>query len=319
MYLPLIIFFLSLAIIYLCGLFDNYKKVNLSFSSAIDQSLIEHLTKFKTKTKNYNTTPGQYQSFNRNIHGQKQGDNVYFYYEFPLIEKYHHVFTYTLNPLQTSHEVDVYGIPKEITDTENNDSVKLSTQLPEKEFSNLLKQGGWYYESNSQECGVDFPYLVNSYRRFTAPIAISIYEALISKGADNYFNRVQASLNFVQFIPYGIPKFDTPEWYYHELATPPECFILNYGDCDTKSLFLASILSELIPKENIILVSCIVQSGNKKIAGGHMMLAVSDLGVEGEYINHMNKDFVLLETTAPWIIGKTDWNAIHIKKIYTLV
>jgi hypothetical protein len=141
---------------------------------------------------------------------------------------------------------------------------------------------------------------------------------LVSNNQDNYFNRVQASLNFVQFLPYGLPEFDTDEWYYFGISTPPESFILGYSDCDSKSVFFASILSQLIPIENIILVTCTVNSGNEASNGEHMMVAVSDLGIEGESLTFKDKKYLLLETTRPMLIGQFDWTSFKANSIVNL-
>lgn len=314
----IILIFLIGSIAYLCGLFDSYKKPIESNDYSPKESIIEHLTKYKVKTKNYSSMPAEYQAFNRFIIGQKIGEDVHFQYEFPLVSKYHHVLSYKLSPKDVSPIIDFYGISTSLIQKIDDDHVGLSDNFSEATDPELLESGTWYFKSMS-EWGVDYSKMVQLYAPFSSPVAQSIYEALISKNSDTYFNRVQAALNFIQYIPYGQPNFDTSQWYYHEISIPPEAFILSYADCDSKSVFLAAILYELIPRENIILVACRVKSKNQKINGGHMMLAVSDLGVEGEFISFNQKDYLLLETTAPWIIGKTDWEEIHIDKIHNLV
>lgn len=314
----IILIFLIGSISYLCGLFDFYKKPDLTSGYSSEEPLIEHLTKYKVKTKKYATTPAEYQSFNRFITGRKLGEEVQFQYEFPLVGKHHHILSYKLDPKGVSSIIDYYGVPSSLFQKIDENHVGLSDSFSEISDSELLVKGGWYYRSMS-EWGVDYTKMVQLYAPFSSPVAQSIYEALISKKIDTYFNRVQAALNFIQYIPYGQPNFDTNEWYYHEIAIPPEAFILSYADCDSKSVFLAAILYDLIPRENVILVACRVKSNNEKLNGGHMMLAVSDLGVEGEFVSFNQKEYLLLETTAPWIIGKTDWEEIHIDKIHNLV
>jgi hypothetical protein len=141
---------------------------------------------------------------------------------------------------------------------------------------------------------------------------------LSKNGDDSYLNRVQAALNFVQFIPYGRPDLDATGWYYHEIGVPPEVFIMGYGDCDSKSVFFASIIMNLIPVENIVLVECLVKSSNDNTNGAHMMVAVSDLGISGEFVNFNNMDYLLLETTQPIAIGQFDWTSFEATKIISL-
>jgi hypothetical protein len=125
-------------------------------------------------------------------------------------------------------------------------------------------------------------------------------------------------LNFVQFIPYGRPELDANGWYYHELGVPPETFIMGYGDCDSKSVFFASILVNLIPLQSIVLVSCLVKSQNDKTNGSHMMAAVSNLGISGESVTFENNEYLLLETTQPTAIGAFDWHSFQATSIIGL-
>jgi hypothetical protein len=74
----------------------------------------------------------------------------------------------------------------------------------------------------------------------------------------------------------------------------------------------------LIPHENIVLVDCLVRSVNEKTNGAHMMLAVSGLDIIGENILHKNKNYILLETTAPCVMGKSDWQELQIKEIISI-
>jgi hypothetical protein len=141
---------------------------------------------------------------------------------------------------------------------------------------------------------------------------------LSSLGQDSYFNRVQAALNFVQFLPYGLPEFDTKEWSYFGISTPPESFILGYSDCDSKSIFFASILAELIPIEHVILINCTVNSANESSTGEHMMVAVSGLEIPGEMIDCDGKKYLLIESTTPIGIGKFGWTSFKLNSIIKL-
>jgi len=177
--------------------------------------------------------------------------------------------------------------------------------------------GSWYY-NNTSDWGVDYARLVSQHLNFTESIAFAIYNELIKNGKDTYHNRVQAALNFIQFIPYGLPQFDTHQWYYHELSIPAESFILGYADCDSKSVFFASILCHLVPSDNIILVACTVKSQSDKTSGAHMMAAVSGLNLAGENVFFNNKNYLLLETTTPCIMGKSDWETLVVNQIFTV-
>jgi hypothetical protein len=115
---------------------------------------------------------------------------------------------------------------------------------------------------------------------------------LYKNNLDSYVNRIIAALNFVQFIPYGVPDFDD-KYVYFGLALPQESVAISFSDCDSKSTLLAGILKNLIDVENIILVTCMFDGG------AHMILGISDLPFEGPSVNYKGKDYFLVETTTP--------------------
>jgi hypothetical protein len=311
------VFFLILVITYMSGFFDSYKKIDLNYNIENSNSIIEFLTKHKTKTKNYSIPPGNYASYNSSIPlGKIIEDKVQFRYEFPLVNSKKAVFDCFLHPSETSSQVDLFGLNNSLI-IKNENGFILNTNLPLSEFSVKMNQYCWFFNSVS-DWGVDYKKLIHSYISFTKPISRLIYDELIANDEDNYFNRVQAALNFVQFLPYGLPEFDSNEWYYFGISTPPESFILGYSDCDSKSIFFASILSELIPIENIILINCTVNSGNESSNGEHMMVAVSDLVIPGQSIDYNSKSYLLLETTTPIAIGQFDWTSFKTNSIIYL-
>ena len=317
MYFPFYFIFIALATCYLCGAFGDFLSSDSSYDGELKLNLIEFLTKHKTVTKNYGANPSGYQYFNRSIVGRISGEEVHFQYEFPLIGSHHHILSYTLDPKTTSRQVDAYGVPSDTVVKIDKDHVGLNPNLSDSELKAKMNQRCWFYESGSN-WGVDYGGLVASYIDFARPISDSILAALTSKKSDTYANRVQAALNFVQFIPYGIPEFDTEEWHYQELSVPPESFILSYADCDSKSVLMASLLYCLIPKDRFVLVACLVKSLNERINGGHMLVGVSDMGIDGDKVEHGGRSYLLLETTVPWVIGKSDWQEIEILKIHAM-
>ena len=311
------ILFLIMVVVYLTGFLDAYKKVDLSYDVDNSNSIIEFLTKHKVKTKNYSRPPGNYATSNTCIPiGKIIDDKVQFKYEFPLVKSKTALFESFLYPQEISRQVDLFGVNHHLI-VKNKDGFSLNGNVPQNEFFTKMNQNGWFFNSFS-DYGVDYKQLVHNYKSFTKPISKLIYEELVAINEDNYFNRVQAALNFVQFLPYGLPEFDSNEWYYFGISTPPESFILGYSDCDSKSILFASIIADLIPIENIILINCTVNSGNKASNGEHMMVAISNLPITGESVSHNDKSYLLLETTAPIAIGQFDWTAFKCNAIIVL-
>jgi hypothetical protein len=312
-YLSFIIFL----IFYLSGFFENYQNVDLGYKKKNSETIIEFLTKYKEKTKIYSNTPKNYASFNnQKPSGKILVDKVQFSYSFPLVKSNKVVFDCFLYPSDVSSQVDLFGLSNSLI-IKNKDGFKLRDDIHSNEFTLKMNQYCCFFNTVS-DFGIDYKNLVFSYTSFTKKVSKFIYNELVSIGQDTYFNRVQAALNFVQFIPYGLPEFDSNEWYYFGISTPPESFVLGYSDCDSKSIFFASILAQLIPIENIVLVSCTVNSGNESSNGEHMMVAVTDLGIDGEFINFNNKRYLLLETTTPIVIGQFDWSSFKVNSIINL-
>jgi hypothetical protein len=321
MYLTVVVFFIIFSIAYLCGLFDGYKRFINPVSSLLNSEnnilLIEHLTQFKTQSKNYRAEAEGLTTYNKKLIGFREGEIAKFIYEFPLIGKKTSSFSYTLSPNEVSPYIDHFGVRKQFISKIDDSTVTINQSVSEHELHQGLNKGGWFFKSYA-DWGLDYQNIVKANYRFSHSIADHIVKELIQIKQDSYFNRVQVALNFVQYIPYGRPNFDTNEWYYHELAIPAESFIIGYSDCDSKSVFLATILMHLIPHENIVLVDCLVRSVNEKTNGAHMMLAVSGLDIIGENILHKNKNYILLETTAPCVMGKSDWQELQIKEIISI-
>ncbi len=304
-------------VFYLAGFELQYKSGGASeYLPDKNLTLIEFLTQHKTKTKEYRRPPKEYGAYQHFIKGTLEGNSASFVYEYPLIQKIKGRSHIIMEPVETSRQVDTYGLPMRLVKS-NGDGFSIAPGVTKAEVDLHFNSNGWYYDTNNK-MGVDYPKLIHQFDSLTGKIAADLKEQLSAHSKDSYFNRVQAALNFVQFIPYGQPNFDTADWYYHELSLPPESFVLGYADCDSKSLFFASILTHLIPKENIIIVHCMVKSSVSRTNGGHAMAAVSDLNISGESILHNGKSYLLLETTAPSAIGSFDWISFQLTEIRPL-
>lgn len=321
LHLTIIILFITFSIIYLCGFFDAYKTFSYPQVDPHvlrqNSNLIEYLTQFKNRTKEYTNPPSGFVDFNRKISGYRQDEYGKISYEFPILGKRNSIFNCSLLPTNISSLVNLYGIQQQYVSRIDNKTVSINPLIPENILYKELNRGGWFFTDKSN-WGLDYPKIVHSNAEFTFQIADHIYKELVAMKSDSILNRVQASLNFVQFIPYGRPNFDTQDWYYHEVAIPAESIILGYSDCDSKSILLAGILIHLIPKEDIILVECLVRSKDEKTDGAHMMVAVRGLNIVGESIKFNNSDYILIETTAPVVMGQSDWQKLDIQNIITL-
>ncbi len=247
-----------------------------SFDFDQQHSLIEFLTQHKTVSKNYSSLPQQFISHGKwNVYGEINGDVATLNYTFPLINKDEHEYVTNLHPKDVSSTVSSF--------------VHSGSGFPN--HKQIVLQ--------SQELGKE--------------ISDSILKALQLKNNDTYFNRVQAALNFVQYIPYGIPDFDTNTHSYGGVSMPHESIILSYSDCDSKSMLFSSIIMNLISRENIVMIICNLSSDT-----GHMVVGVSGLDHQnGVAVEYNNKSFLVLETTAPTKIGVPV--EIEVNEIITLI
>jgi hypothetical protein len=255
------IIILIITVLALNSNFSFGKKISTNVS---EQNLlvIEHLTQFSSRKKNYRKTPENYSSNGYLINGEIVGDSAYLEYKFPLIDSSESLFKIKLYAQNTSSVVSQYG------------------------SGNIL--------STSKGARIDYNHVIQISQELGNPIAMFIKTELEKKGKDSYENRIRAALNFVQFIPYGVPEFDHEGDIYWGLALPHESLAISYSDCDSKSVLFATILVHLIRPENIIMIGC-----DMKDMGPHMIAGVAGFNYPGEYVAHNGKDFLLIETTTP--------------------
>lgn len=285
-------------------------------------SVIEFLTKDLSRVvKNYSKPPEKLSSSRYNVSGSiVENTFAKMEYKFPLIHNRVSSFTCELFPVSVSKLVDSFGVSSPRIQN-NGDGISYSVPTEENEliqFINNLHEGCWYLNEENK-VAINYPEIVSIQNEFAVPIAKQIENELKTHKLDTYFNRVQAALNFVQHIPYGLPEFDAREFKYFGIALPAESFVLNYSDCDSKSIFLASILSCLIQPENIVLVSCIVSGSDEDAAGHHMMVAIRGLGIShGKFVESDGERFLMIETTRPSVIGHWGWESFELKRIVKL-
>jgi hypothetical protein len=275
-----------------------YLNSNLTLSGIVlrsadtdNLSVIEHLTKYTVKSKNYRRAPKNFQSHGYRIYGKIKGEEAVLTYQFPLVNSKESKFSITLHAKNVSSVVNGYGVSTSCFGRRDQDTYELKSSSVE-HLQSEMNRDGFYFHSPTR-FGIDYNHVITISKDLSAQIAYFISEELQTANCDNYVNRVKAALNFVQFIPYGVPDFDHEGNSYFGLALPHESISISYSDCDSKSVLFAGILHHLIPEENIILVGCTIDEG------GHMIVGVSDLPFVGQRIEYGGKSFMLLETTVP--------------------
>ena len=276
--------------------------LNSSFSFALKKNeithesslmIVEHLTQYASKKKNYRITPENYQSHGYKVSGKIVGNDAYLDYTFPLIFNNESNFSIKLNAYNVSTVISQFGCEMSCFEATNKDQVLLKVDNINHLKEKMNKDGFYFHSLDKDGFGINYKHVIQISTDLTSQIASFLLNELNRHNKDSYENRIQAALNFVQFIPYGVPYFDSETHSYMGLATPHESLAISYSDCDSKSTLFAGILHHLIAPENIILVSCLIEEG------AHMITGVAGLNYPGQYYNYNNKEFLLIETTVP--------------------
>lgn len=273
---------------------------NFSFGAVFkphvkDQSLlvIEHLSQYTTRQKDYRKTPKNFSSFGYAVHGRILDDDVFLEYKFPLVDSHESQFKIKLNAKTTSSIINDYGCKTSCFAPVGEGTYALQSNDAQFLTKNMNKDGFYFRGFGKRDYGINHNEVIKLSDEINYAVASFIESELKRIGKDSYENRIRAALNFVQFIPYGVPDFDAGEDCYFGLALPHESLAISYSDCDSKSVLFAGILHHLISEQNIILVGCTIEEG------GHMIAGVAGIYFTGQYFNHQGKDYLLIETTTP--------------------
>jgi hypothetical protein len=203
-------FFIIAVIFYLS--FDT-SQMNSGFSivnEVKNPELISFLTKdVKRVQKDYSKSPDKYSGSRYNVSG-KVIDNTHAELEYlhPLVSGKISKFSANLHPKPFSEVVDVFGVNSNyILKTADSVRLQIPQHLSISQLNQELEEGCWYIHS-LEKFGVNYKKLVFHNQSFCALFSEHLVKELQKHNADTYFNRVQATLNFVQHIPYGLPDFD---------------------------------------------------------------------------------------------------------------
>lgn len=155
----------------------------------------------------------------------------------------------------------------------------------------VMREG--MYRRFGNHLKADYDAIVGYYAPvFGKPIAELIIAQLRAMGKDNSLNRVEMAMKFVQDIPYGVPKDRKEGLHRGGILTPPEVLITSgYGDCDSKTLLFAGILSYLINPEDILFF----------LQDNHVLsfVAVDGHNLGGTFLTENGRRYYMAETAGP--------------------
>ncbi len=209
------------------------------------------------------------------------GDEYLVHYRF--LDPFNNLQDYHLRmpAAQTARMISQFGIPgwlfEPYVDTEYNRRMR----------EEVVARGMFLIRDNIIE--VDKRAVIEYYgETFCRPIAAMIASSLSEMGADTRRNRIEFAIRFVQDIPYGIPERGNDSIHYGGVFVPPQVLLKGYGDCDSKALLFAGILSHLIPAGDIVFL-------NQK---EHVLTAVKGEAEDGMTVIRFRGDTYLLAETA---------------------
>ena len=143
--------------------------------------------------------------------------------------------------------------------------------------------------------GPDLVAMINYYRPFLEPIYILTNQTL----SDDYTQRepVELVIKFIQDIPYCIPPVQRDDIYTGGLFPPPQVFVNMYGDCDSKVVIFAGILSYYENYEMLILKET-----------GHILSGIKGIPKPYDaFYEYKNEKFIMAETAGP---GRNNFGVI---------
>lgn len=189
---------------------------------------------------------------------------------------------------QTRRMVSRFGIPSDML------GPYMATEEVIRLRNQIMREGLF---SPGKVITVDLSAATSYYRPFARQIADQLTQKLIESGQDSRSNRIEMAMKFVQDIPYGIPQFDEADRYYGGLLTPPEVLLYRYGDCDSKTVLFAGILSYMIDPDDIVFLRC----------PDHVLTGISGEPEKGQFYvvaSGDSKKYILAETAGP---GRVAW------------
>jgi hypothetical protein len=158
----------------------------------------------------------------------------------------------------------------------------------------------------------DYEWLIDHSRDACRPIAEEILRSVNGRGprATDARTRVEALTSYVQnAIPY-IRDFDDERSQLHGDASgrfglmTPLMTLIRGGDCDSKSMLLASLIRSVDREVPLLLVTCRTPGTENGPVEDHALLAVGiPAQADEQTLIWESVEYVLIETTSDWGVG----------------
>lgn len=192
-------------------------------------------------------------------------------------------FKFSFEMKNTLKDIARFGVP-----TSYFENISATTTMT-KERKKAIKKG--FYTQSGNFLKPDRSAMVSFYRPYCRSIAGGIIYTLLNEGSDNRINRIEMAMKFVQDIPYGVPEIADTTWEVYGIYTPPEVLIRMYGDCDSKAILFACILTYLVDAKDILFL---FQGHN------HALIAIKgNPSTKQKYIEINKIKYILADVTGP--------------------
>jgi hypothetical protein len=244
--------------------------------------LIIYLMIFCTIAVKAQTTPKDYAC---NSHVKFSVDNINgeykIEYTFKDANDILRTFHLNLDAKKTLKDIARYGVPKSFFEN-------IPTTIS-KEREKSIKKG--FYEQSGNILKPNRSAIVSFYRPYCKTIAGGIIYLLTNEKSDSRLNRIEMAMKFVQDIPYGVPEIKDTTWEIYGIYSPPEILIQKYGDCDSKAIMFACILSYLIDIKDVLFL----YQGHD-----HALLAIKGSPTATQkYIEIEKEKYIIADVTGP--------------------
>jgi hypothetical protein len=171
-------------------------------------------------------------------------------------------------------------------------SVDIDLEINES-FVNYSNQNWFDIGTNTLNSSKNYFNLVQGIfnnNRDSLKFVFDMFEITLYNVSDEYF--INTVIRFVQSIPYKIPPLEYKGKKTSGLFAPVICLAEGYGDCDTKSLLLCSILAH---KYELIFL----------MGSSHAFIGIKTTPqTDQEYVEINGFKYILCEMTSKWPLGK---------------
>ena len=176
----------------------SLSRPNIQVQQDSNLMVVEHLSQYSSKPKNYRRSPENFQEFGYGVKGIIEDQIVRLDYRFPLIDDKEVEFKIVLDARNTSSTISQFGGHNSCFAPVDASSFQLTTSKRDYLQDGLNKDG--FYFKDFDDWGLDYNHVIDISEDLSIRIAHFIVSSLQDRGKDSYFNRVKAALSFVQYV-----------------------------------------------------------------------------------------------------------------------